>query len=447
MAGEVYSSEQFLDEPVRSRRPGSSAASAAQVSDTRVEKEESYEHTIRHSWPLIFGIAYLLALFYGFLTMVKTYEIDPTYGNWTLLQYQEDNLLGERCPAVDHGVAWKELKRKLLRCRRGQYYDPAHNTCFDCPADTPDTKVFNVFWETQSNCQHLVGNENLRFITHVMWSFIELADDGSVPPRFQYWSQEHIKDCILQLRMRCIKNLVALGGASNRDKFLGLKDPANLQRFKDSAMKVVEEFGFDGIDVDDETGNMIGTKQDWLKNQAPTVVTYLQALRTGLDTIRKPDEPRLILSWDEFPSSWDPPEPNNTNYPGCIIYQDGEDGWHRCYEPKISDIVDMVNVMIYNVNGGDWVYQTIMQKTLPEWASAAVPKNKLVLGACSGMGCVMSQPAGQEVFNAGNGSAFYRGTMLWSGTIDILYENSSCLSRMGRAGNYGVKLPFRPTIT
>ncbi|RHZ27617.1 hypothetical protein DYB37_012748 [Aphanomyces astaci] len=287
-----------------------------------------------------------------------------------------------------------------------------------------------------------------------MWSFVEPGEDGTVPSEFQYWSQDHIKDCILQLRMyeicmndvlsfscigdkygrRCIKNLVAIGGATARERFLELKDPANLERFKHSSMKVVQEFGFDGIDVDDETGNMRGTHQDWLTHHGPVVVNYLQALRDGLDAIQRPDEPRYLLTWDEFPSAWDPPNPTNQGYAGCTHFHENVDGWHRCYEPRISALVDMVNVIV-------------LKDTLPVKAAAVIPKNKLVIGACSGMGCVLDQPIGQEVYNAGNGSAFYRGAMLWSATIDVLFENSSSISRMGRAGNYGVKMPFRGKFT
>ncbi|RHZ04696.1 hypothetical protein DYB31_010925 [Aphanomyces astaci] len=169
----------------------------------------------------------------------------------------------------------------------------------------------------------------------------------------------------------------------------------------------------------------------------------LKRCRLGLDAVQRPDEPRYLLSWDEFPYAWDPPQPDNANYMGCIRYTEGEDGWHRCYEPRISNLVDFVNVMFYNINGGEAVYRAVIEDTLPNKAAAVIPKDKIVVGACCGMGCVTLQPPGQEVFNAGNGSAYYKGTMLWSSTIDILYENSSSTNRMGRAGNYGVKMPFR----
>ncbi|KAF0685780.1 Aste57867_22388 [Aphanomyces stellatus] len=441
----------FLDEPTRWQREDATypVVSSTDFADKKpVEVDDgAFVGSYRHMWPVLLAVGFLCSVSWGIGTIVKAYVVDPSYGNWTLAQYKEANIVGERCPAVDHASKWKQLKRKLLQCRRGQYYDPMHDDCYACPAATPNDRVFSVFWETQSDCTHLVKNEHSRYVTHVIWSFLEPLDDGTIPNQFQFWSQEHIKDCMLQLRMRCIKNMVAIGGASARKQFLTLNDPGNLARFKQSALDILLEFGLDGIDVDDETGNMIGTHQNWTKYHAPVVVNYLQALRNGMDKMQKPDEPRYILSWDEFPFAWDEPHPERTTYPGCIMFEENQDGWHRCYEPKISNIVEVVNVMMYNVNGGDWVYEEIMTKTLPLYASRWVPPHKLILGACSGVGCVLSQPRGQEVFHAGNGSAYYGGTMLWSGTIDILYENSSCLGRMGRAGNYGVKMPFRATNT
>ncbi|RQM24594.1 hypothetical protein B5M09_005737 [Aphanomyces astaci] len=248
-----------------------------------------------------------------------------------------------------------------------------YDDCHACPAAAPDDKIFAVFWETQNDCTRLVEDLSTRYVTHVMWSFAEPLEDGTINTKLQFWDDDHIRDCIGQLRM--FVNILSGG--------------------------------------------------------------------VGLDAVQHPDEPRYLLSWDEFPYAWDPPQPDNANYVGCIRYTEGEDGWHRCYEPRISNLVDFVNVMFYNINGGDGVYRAVIEDTLPNKAAAVIPKNKIVVGACCGMGCVTLQPPGQEVFNAGNGSAYYKGTMLWSSTIDILYENSSSTNRMGRAGNYGVKMPFR----
>ncbi|RHY34580.1 hypothetical protein DYB32_000848 [Aphanomyces invadans] len=172
-------------------------------------------------------------------------------------------------------------------------------------------------------------------------------------------------------------------------------------------------YGFDGVDIDDETANMIINKGKWKDYHGQTVVDYLTALRKGLDQAQLPDEPRYILSWDEFPQSWTKTDCELYNY---------DDGWHRCWEPRIADIVDFINIMFYNMYGFPTFgnpFLDLMATHLPALVLPAIkdPK-KIILGACSG-------------------------TMLWSATIDILHENSSCLRRMGRTGNYGVKMPFR----
>ncbi|RHY49973.1 hypothetical protein DYB38_008174 [Aphanomyces astaci] len=369
----TYRSSGYDDEPPRSPQPSTDddddmvmyrrdldesfavleAISIAKPHRNNIPKHDgevaALKPSIVHCWPLLFGpVLYVAGAGFGVSKLVKAGWIDPEYGNATYAQYREDSVLGESCRGVDHAVPWRELKRKLKRCRR-------HDT---------------------------------RYVTHVMWSFAEPLEDGTINTKLQFWDDDHIRDCIGQLRMFVI---ILSGGV-------------------------------------------------------------------GLDAVQHPDEPRYLLSWDEFPYAWDPPQPDNANYKGCIRYTEGEDGWHRCYEPRISNLVDFVNVMFYNINGGEvrlydqhcslvcmvqGVYRAVIEDTLPNKAAAVIPKNKIVVGACCGMGCVTLQPPGQEVFNAGNGSAYYKGTMLWSSTIDILYENSSSTNRMGRAGNYGVKMPFR----
>jgi hypothetical protein len=54
--------------------------------------------------------------------MVKVNWIDPNYANATISQYREENILGETCKAIEKPIPWRELNRKLKRCRRDQYY-------------------------------------------------------------------------------------------------------------------------------------------------------------------------------------------------------------------------------------------------------------------------------------------------------------------------------------
>ncbi|RHZ19932.1 hypothetical protein DYB37_003363 [Aphanomyces astaci] len=505
----TYRSSGYDDEPPRSPQPSTDddddmvmyrrdldesfavleAISIAKPHRNNIPKHDdeiaALKPSILHCWPLLFGrtcllydvdgshdsfeaVLYLAGAGFGVSKLVKAGWIDPEYGNATYAQYREDSVLGESCRSVDHAVPWRELKRKLKRCRRHEYYvrqlsssiwlvttsslcllqDPMHDDCHACPAAAPEDKIFAVFWETQNDCTRLVEDLSTRYVTHVMWSFAEPLEDGTINTKLQFWDDDHIRDCIGQLRMfvviillsfvrwcnlmgirRCIKSMIAVGGASFRERFLPLKSPDNLARFKATAVQLVQLY------CTTHPTNVFPNM--WIFG-----LTFCIG-GVGLDAVQHPDEPRYLLSWDEFPYAWDPPQPDNADYKGCIRYTEGEDGWHRCYEPRISNLVDFVNVMFYNINGGDGVYRAVIEDTLPNKAAAVIPKNKIVVGACCGMGCVTLQPPGQEVFNAGNGSAYYKGTMLWSSTIDILYENSSSTNRMGRAGNYGVKMPFR----
>ncbi|RHZ39249.1 hypothetical protein DYB26_013263 [Aphanomyces astaci] len=252
--------------------------------------------SILHCWPLLFGLLYLAGAGFGVSKLVKAGWIDPEFGNATYAQYREDSVLGESCRGVDHAVPWRELKRKLKRCRRHEYYvrqlsysichgwrphlcflqDPMHDDCHLCPAAAPEDKIFAVFWETQKDCTRPL-------------------DDGTINTKLQFWDDEHIRDCIGQLRMFVVILLLSF--------------------------------------VHHPRASVDGG--------------------VGLDAVQRPDEPRYLLSWDEFPYAWDPPQPDNANYKGCIRYTEGEDGWHRCYEPRISNLVDFVNVMFYNINGGE----------------------------------------------------------------------------------------------
>ncbi|RQM26203.1 hypothetical protein B5M09_003260 [Aphanomyces astaci] len=145
---------QYYDEPERRSDMQLRMTPVYNVQDKTHVEEPSFTHTIRHIWPLIFGLAFLAGSSYGVATLVKTYEVDPTYLNMTFAEFREEQVLGEQCRAVDHAVPWKELQRKIRGCRRFEYYDPMHNDCQACPAHQPTDKVFAVFWETQSNCQH-----------------------------------------------------------------------------------------------------------------------------------------------------------------------------------------------------------------------------------------------------------------------------------------------------
>nr|AIG56010.1 secreted protein [Achlya hypogyna] len=366
------------------------------------------------------------------LIVTNTQNVDLTHE-----QYIIENVLAEDCPAVGTAIPWVQLERKLETCRRHEFYDPLADACRLCPAPTPTDRVFAVYWESQANCARLVNETSTRYVTHVYWAFATVGPDGQVAQSLQYWDDGAVLNCMAELRMRCIKQVVSIGGADCRANFFALKSAAAMDNFISSALAVVKKFGFDGIDIDDETGNMAQANFDWKKNQGPVVAQYLTKLRQGLrrllvggcyhgpgmDQMQAPGEPRYLLSWDEFPSSFDRP-------------------LGPCFDPEITPLVDWVNIMLYNLPSPE-DYAETMNHRIPNWWVPVIPAAKLVIGACSGLGCVEPIPPAQQAYAAAyNGSVLYRGCMLWSATFDILYEKASAMNIMGAAGNYGVKLPF-----
>ncbi|OQR84499.1 hypothetical protein ACHHYP_13297 [Achlya hypogyna] len=401
-----------------------------------LEDPAPFKPSLRHAWPIIPGAAILAAVAYLVAIIVTDNCIDKKISEVT---YRDNNILGEQCRAIEREVPWHELSRKLRRCRRHEYYDPLHDDCQKCPAATPNDRVFAVFWESQKDCSRLVEEVNTKYVTHVYWAFATLSPTGAVSQSLQYWNDTAIMNCMSELRMRCIKQLISIGGAESRDSFFALRDEKALDLFAKTSISVVKKFDFDGIDMDDESGNQPQAQFKWKETQAPVVFKYLTALRKGLDEIQVPDEPRYLLTWDEFPTSLDGPD---EGYTGCSLVTDG--GWFRCYDKKITPLLDWVNIMLYNIAAGDG-YAKMMNRRIPLYWVPAIGADKLLIGACSSLGCVEPvPPPGQSYRNAYNGSVLYKGSMLWSATNDVLYDNGQTMKTMGQAGNYGVRMPFRP---
>ncbi|OQS03505.1 hypothetical protein THRCLA_04190 [Thraustotheca clavata] len=401
-----------------------------------LEDSTEFKPTLRHAWPILPGGALFALWCYIVSILVQDNYVDQTMSAET---YKVNNILGEQCPAVNHEIPWRELHRKVNNCKRHEYYDPVHNDCSPCPATTPNDRVFAVFWETQKDCARLVQEVSTKYVTHVYWAFATVNPDGSVSQSLQYWDDQAVLNCMAELRMRCIKQMVSIGGADSRNSFYALKDDKGMELFTSTALSVVKKFDFDGIDMDDETGNQPQANFKWADNQAPVVLKYLTNLRKGMDAMQKPDEPRYLLTWDEFPTSLDGSE---YGYAGCSLVSDG--GWFRCYDKRFTPLLDWVNIMYYNIASMEG-YAAMMNRRIPQNWVPAIGADKIILGACSSLGCVEPvPPEGQAYRNAYNGSVLYKGTMLWSATNDILFDDGQTMKTMGEAGNYGVRMPFRP---
>ncbi|RHY91664.1 hypothetical protein DYB35_006614 [Aphanomyces astaci] len=240
---------------------------------------------------------------------------------------------------------------------RGMYLD--NNKCRVCPQPN---KTFSVFWQSHTDgCLDFIKTKAFQYITHVYWGFALINNQtGAVSQTFQ-------------------GNDVTLLECAN-------------------AMK---QFGFDGIDIDDESGNLM-TGGDWKANAGSHVESYLLAIRKSLDAVeRKPNERAYGLTWDEFPTSLDV----------------------SCNNPK-----------------GDFQqYDVLLKSTIPSVWAAAVPPSKIVLGGCVGkpgdegacaFGASPTIPQLQQY--ASDGYTKYGGTMLWTGSADYELNRGTTIETMGK---------------
>ncbi|RHZ27364.1 hypothetical protein DYB37_007731 [Aphanomyces astaci] len=195
-------------------------------------------------------------------------------------------------------------------------------------------------------------------------------------------------------------------------------------------------FGFDGIDIDDESGNLM-TGGDWKANAGSHVESYLLAIRKSLDAVeRKPNERAYGLTWDEFPTSLD------------VSCNNPKGDYQRCYHPAIGQVVDQVNLMMYNVELGVCIseYDVLLKSTIPSVWAAAVPPSKIVLGGCVGkpgdegacaFGASPTIPQLQQY--ASDGYTKYGGTMLWTGSADYELNRGTTIETMGKPSGYGAQ--------
>ncbi|EQC39589.1 hypothetical protein SDRG_03023 [Saprolegnia diclina VS20] len=301
------------------------------------------------------------------------------------------------------------------------------NSCVSCPAPK---KTFGVFWESQVDCSSFASSSAAAYVTHIYWSFALIdAASGTVSSSFQ-GSDATLKACLAQTRAKCIKNYISIGGATMRQTFVALNSTAQIATFASTAAQVVQKFGFDGVDIDDESGNLLAAG-DWKANVAPSVVAYLTALKTQLGSLpRAATEPAYQITWDEFPTSLNP----DCNTP--------TGDFQRCFDPRIAGIVDHVNLMMYNA-ASSTDYDTYLTTTTPTLWTKTVNPMQIILGGCVGPvgtlgGCAFgAAPTSTQLSAyASQGAAQYGGAMLWTASADMTTNQGATLVAMGKAGGY-----------
>ncbi|KAG9409720.1 hypothetical protein AC1031_020033 [Aphanomyces cochlioides] len=183
-----------------------------------------------------------------------------------------------------------------------------------CPEVSPQDRVV-MFWQSEVD-----GCEQIPYgVTHVVFGFAQTFE-GRVNPVFQT-SPDVIKRCVQLLRQRCVYSMGAVGGANNNDGMSSINDP---YAFAASVKAFLDEFGFDGVDIDDETTKYQG-------NYDPNRVnTYMQVLHSML----KGQGNNYLISYDSY------------------MFEGSLGCWQtsRCFAKGIENYVDWINIMAYNID-------------------------------------------------------------------------------------------------
>ncbi|KAG6974752.1 hypothetical protein JG688_00002878 [Phytophthora aleatoria] len=254
-----------------------------------------------------------------------------------------------------------------------------------------------AFWQSEvAGCESVPDG-----VTHVVFGFALVAD-GVIVPTFQS-SDATISQCVEQLHERCILSMGSIGGSTNNENMSAV---ANATLFAESAAALMAKFGFDGLDLDDET---VGAEFS-----AERTVGMLKATREALDGAGSTS---ALLTYDAY------------FYEGDVSVCSAEEtaAYSRCFPSGALDYVDWVNIMAYNVNldsdSAAAIYAEAESTTFAAWGTQLGGNFSLAtIGLCVGGGCAYGP--GPNATAIAEWEAFAReeghgGMMLYSASAEV----------------------------
>ncbi|RKH06718.1 chitinase [Corallococcus sp. CA047B] len=157
------------------------------------------------------------------------------------------------------------------------------------------------------------------------------------------------------------KAIIMVGGAGEHAGWVGAATPANREKFVTNLLKVMDDHGYDGLDIDWEPVE---------EADKPNLLALVQRLRQV--------RPNMLMT---FPIGW-----INNNFSA-----DAELRWY----PQLATYMDQVNIMSYEMIGvwdgwDSWftsaltgesgTHPTSVESSLKAWVNAGIPKEKLGMG-------------------------------------------------------------------
>jgi GH18 family chitinase len=174
-------------------------------------------------------------------------------------------------------------------------------------------------------------------LTHIIYSFTEVIDN----------EMKFVNDTsgmMLKLLVAEKKNhphlkvMIACGGWGGSGGFSEMSRTTDTRKkFVESVVRFIEEYKLDGLDIDWEYPGMEGIGNPYIPEDRENFSSLMQELRAGLDQIGKDQILTFaVAGWEEF--------------------------FNHVELDKVMPAVTYMNVMSYDLAGGDDSYSTIREK-------------------------------------------------------------------------------------
>jgi chitinase len=144
---------------------------------------------------------------------------------------------------------------------------------------------------------------------------------------------DQVKRDVSLLKSQGKKVMISLGGGG---AFFTLNDPAHIDTFVSSVTQVVEEYGFDGIDIDFETPSLViqPGDRDPRHPTTPSIVNLISGLRQLHDHFGPGFMISLVPEGPQFPA-------------GYLVYG-GQFGSYLPLAYGLGDMLSFIDVQYYN---------------------------------------------------------------------------------------------------
>jgi len=217
-------------------------------------------------------------------------------------------------------------------------------------------------------------------LTHINYAFANISADLKLELGYPDIDPLNISQLkLLKNKNPDLKLLIAIGGWSWSGRFSDAAlTEASRSAFADSCVSFLVQYGFDGIDIDWEYPVSGGLSTNIRRPEDKVNFTLLmQVLREKLDAREAVDGKQYILSFAGAAGSW---------------YLKNVEA------DKLSQYVDYVNVMTYDIHG-TWEtltdfnaplyvdstsegaqYKTSVDTSILAWINAGMPREKVIMG-------------------------------------------------------------------